>query len=80
MYLHSNFPQGSFITVVFFNWPVQFLYFENNFRSDFAAVKEDLAFREDEVEKSRNTLEGLTVQHNQVSFLIDCWRPLKGSL
>ncbi len=35
-------------------------------RTDFAAMKEDLAFREDEIEKSKSTLEGLTVQHNQV--------------
>jgi len=40
------------------------------FRTDFAAMKEDLAFREDEIEKSKHTLEGLTVQHNQVKINI----------
>jgi hypothetical protein len=33
-------------------------------------MKEDLAFREDEIEKSKHTLEGLTVQHNQVQIKI----------
>jgi hypothetical protein len=40
------------------------------FRVDFAAMKEDLAFREDEIEKSKHTLEGLTVQHNQANIII----------
>ena len=38
-------------------------------RVDFAAMKEDLAFREDEIEKSKHTLEGLTVQHNQANII-----------
>lgn len=40
------------------------------FRNDFATVKDDLAFREDEIEKSKHTLEGLTGQHNQVINII----------
>ena len=35
-------------------------------RSDFATMKEDLSFRENEVEKSKMTLEGLSSEQNQL--------------
>jgi hypothetical protein len=36
-------------------------------RSDFATMKEDLAFREGEVAKSKQTLEGLGAEHGQLN-------------
>ncbi len=39
-------------------------------RSDFAAMKEDLAFREGEVAKSKQTLEGLSAEHGQLQVFI----------
>jgi len=35
-------------------------------KSDFASMKEDLAFREGEVAKSKQTLEGLSAEHTQL--------------
>ena len=35
-------------------------------KSDFASMKEDLAFRESEVAKSKQTLEGLSAEHTQL--------------
>lgn len=35
-------------------------------KSDFATMKEDLAFKEGEVAKSKQTLEGLAAEHTQL--------------
>ena len=37
----------------------------------FSTMKEDLAFKEGEVEKSRNTLEGLSREHQQLSLNLE---------
>merc|ERR1719250_140430 len=37
----------------------------------FSNMKEDLAFKEGEVEKSKNTLEGLNREHQQLSLNLD---------
>ena len=39
-------------------------------KSDFATMKEDLAFREGEVAKSKQTLEGLSAEHTQLKVHI----------
>ena len=38
-------------------------------RSDFVTMKEDLAFREGEVAKSKQTLEGLSAEHTQLKVI-----------
>ena len=35
-------------------------------RTDFASMKEDLAFKEGEIAKSKQTLEGLAAEHTQL--------------
>ena len=38
-------------------------------KSDFVTMKEDLAFREGEVAKSKQTLEGLSAEHTQLKVI-----------
>merc|ERR1711874_493935 len=40
-------------------------------KSDFASMKEDLAFREGEVAKSKQTLEGLSAEHTQLKLSLE---------
>lgn len=40
-------------------------------RSDFATMKEDLAFREGELAKSKQTLEGLAAEHTQLKLNLE---------
>ena len=40
-------------------------------RSDFVSMKEDLAFREGEVAKSKQTLEGLAAEQNQLKINLE---------